>query len=112
MVKESGLYMTILSGTLLLLTIISCIMRIVKLHKQGATVVPEETDQVIKIKSSIFYCFGFSITFWLAPLDIILSSFAGMGAGVTSSIVLSYLCPYLGKHLLNILNKRSLSKVV
>lgn len=110
MVKEAGLYITILSGTLLLITIISCIKRIIDLHKAGETVVPEETDQVIKVKSSIFYCFGFSITFWLIPLDIILSSLSGVVAGVASSIILSYSCPYLGKHFLNYLNKRALRR--
>lgn len=103
---DAGLYMSIMSGTLLLISMFTCFKKVFKLSKEGKTEVPLDSDPIVKLKSTVYYCFGFSLTFWLAPLDIVLSSILGMIMGAATSVLLSMLCPKICKKVLDTLNNK------
>ena len=116
MLENCGLFLSILSGSALVVLMIKCMLLVIKSFREGLEEIPRDSDSMIKLKSAIFYCFGFSITFWLLDIDPVLKSIASLIVGVVTTIVMSSLCPKVCGNLLSSLNfirriKRSLKNI-
>lgn len=104
MLENCGLFLSILSGSALIVLMIKCMLLVIRSFREGLEEIPRDSDSMIKLKSAIFYCLGFSITFWLLDIDPVLKSIASLAIGVTATIIMSSLCPKICGGLLHFLN--------